>query len=484
MAISLRSKIVIIIIIIATALSFTAAYVSNSVMVNMISKDFRTRATDLANTVAASVDASLADKLKMAVNRVFDETENKVGNDKRDTPEYEEYIANFESVAESGAYSRMLESLRKIQKVNQVECIYLVYLDVETESVVYIVDADEQDPCPTGSFDPLYDVNRSILVDPTIGFPAYITDTEEYGWLVTAGAPVMTSGNKVAAYTMVDISMNDVRSQQKEFLVTLSGILALITAIVSVLSILFVNYAIVKPINQISRAAAKYKTDDPSASSGLFEAIKIKKRDEIGVLANSIKKMGQDINAQIAELISVNRQLSDSRREVHEMNELANKDSLTGIRNRLAYDEDLKRLNISIAEGGARFGIAMIDLNYLKKINDTWGHERGNDALIKICKMICETFVHSPVFRIGGDEFAVILENSDYDNAASLIEIFKEKAAAAEANTNLQPWERTSAAIGSSMFDPEIDDSADDVFRRADKEMYEAKKKMKSIRKN
>ena len=50
---------------------------------------------------------------------------------------------------------------------------------------MYLVDAATEDPCPTGCIDPLYDINRGVLTNPEIGFPAYITDTPEYGWLVS-----------------------------------------------------------------------------------------------------------------------------------------------------------------------------------------------------------------------------------------------------------------------------------------------------------
>ena len=100
----------------------------------------------------------------------------------------------------------------------------------------------------------------------------------------------------------------------------------------------------------------------------------------------------------------------------------------------------------------------MVDLNFLKRINDTYGHEQGNIAIKKLCYIVCHVFEHSPVFRIGGDEFVIILENDDYKNIESLIKEFNDNAS--------------------------IDSSAANVFKRADKAMYNRKREMKAIREN
>ena len=90
----------------------------------------------------------------------------------------------------------------------------------------------------------------------------------------------------------------------------------------------------------------------------------------------------------------------------------------------------------------------MIDLNFLKVINDTYGHECGNAAIKRLCKLVCKIFAHSPVFRIGGDEFAVILRGSDYENIEKLVAEFNESTEIMEADDSLQPWEKISAALG------------------------------------
>ena len=128
------------------------------------------------------------------------------------------------------------------------------------------------------------------------------------------------------------------------------------------------------------------------------------------------------------------------------------------------------------------FGIAMIDLNFLKKINDTYGHEKGDLAIKNLSSLICNIFQHSPVFRIGGDEFVVILKDHDLEVIDSLLQQFNQKLESLKYDDNLELWEKVSAAIGTAIYDTSIDESIENVFKRADKKMYDRKVEMKAHR--
>ncbi len=139
-------------------------------------------------------------------------------------------------------------------------------------------------------------------------------------------------------------------------------------------------------------------------------------------------------------------------------------------------------LEDELTEGLTEFGIAMIDLNFLKKINDTYGHENGNITIRKLSSLICDIFKRSQVFRIGGDEFVVILKNKDYKKIDKRIENFNYQLWQISEDTTLQPWEKISAAIGYAKFDPDLDKTVNDVFKRADRAMYDRKVAMKANR--
>ena len=101
--------------------------------------------------------------------------------------------------------------------------------------------------------------------------------------------------------------------------------------------------------------------------------------------------------------------------------DLANKDALTGVKNKRAYVQAETEMDQEI-DKKAPFSMVVCDLNGLKQVNDTQGHKAGDEFIRNACKVICDVFDHSPVFRIGGDEFAVILKGRDYERREELIQ--------------------------------------------------------------
>ena len=155
---------------------------------------------------------------------------------------------------------------------------------------------------------------------------------------------------------------------------------------------------------------------------------------------------------------------------------MVNTDPLTGVKSKHAYNEAEERIDRRIEEGSIQnFGVIVFDLNDLKRINDQKGHEAGDEYIQSACRLICTHFKHSPVFRIGGDEFVAILEGEDYWNQEDLLENFEKIILG-----NLE-HERIVIAFGCSNFDSEHDSSIRKVFERADAAMYKEKSLLKNI---
>jgi len=162
--------------------------------------------------------------------------------------------------------------------------------------------------------------------------------------------------------------------------------------------------------------------------------------------------------------------------------ELTETDVMTHVKNRAAYENKEAEIN-SIIRSGARvsFGIGVFDINDLKKMNDSYGHEAGDAYIVNCCSVLCNVFSRSPVYRIGGDEFAVVLQGEDYLNRDKLLAGLKARIEDI-ADTNPPPEAKVSIAGGISVFDRNTDDSFEDVFARADAAMYEDKQKIKSTK--
>ena len=121
------------------------------------------------------------------------------------------------------------------------------------------------------------------------------------------------------------------------------------------------------------------------------------------------------------------REKEEQKRNLKSAERLARRDELTGIRNKNAFVEETKAIDDKIRSfiKDYYFGIVVCDINDLKLINDTRGHRFGDEAIQRASRMICEIFKHSSVFRIGGDEFAVVLSGVDYEKRKELLERLK-----------------------------------------------------------
>ena len=157
---------------------------------------------------------------------------------------------------------------------------------------------------------------------------------------------------------------------------------------------------------------------------------------------------------------------------------MAYTDPLTGVKNKHAYLEAEQEAEKQIKDGLLKeFGVIVFDLNGLKRINDTKGHEAGDQYIKNASNMICMQFKHSPVYRIGGDEFVALLEGDDYTNHEELLNAF---------NHNVEENQHKGLVViscGYDEFNPEQDDSFISVFERADKKMYERKRSLKAMKK-
>ena len=167
------------------------------------------------------------------------------------------------------------------------------------------------------------------------------------------------------------------------------------------------------------------------------------------------------------------RQEEEFRDRIRMAQAQASIDALTGVKNRHSFLAAEAQMDRQIAEHRQTpFAVVMLDVNDLKKVNDTSGHQAGDQYLRDACKIICDTFKRSPVFRVGGDEFAVIAQGSDYERIEGLIGKVHDHNAEAVFTDGI--------VIACGMARYSRDDCVASVLERADHAMYENKNHLKS----
>jgi diguanylate cyclase (GGDEF)-like protein len=253
---------------------------------------------------------------------------------------------------------------------------------------------------------------------------------------------------------VISADYDDIRRIRYEIGFEILFIVLLFSSLFSLL-VIFMVRRIVNPIKKLTDASVKLSNGDYDAK------IEYSSIRELNLLSSAFENM----------IVSL-REYKDLQHR------LAHRDMLTGLRNTTSYNCWINEFDAKIKEGGVSFGVAVLDINDLKGTNDTHGHILGNELIVTASKIICDTFKKSPVFRIGGDEFCVILQNSDFEDVKALFERFDAKCAAAYVDKENVKFP-VSIAKGFAEFDPQNDTRFSDVFERADSEMYKNKRLMK-----
>lgn len=156
---------------------------------------------------------------------------------------------------------------------------------------------------------------------------------------------------------------------------------------------------------------------------------------------------------------------------------LAYTDPLTGVKSKRAYLDTRKQIEQKIENNTIKeFAIAVFDVNGLKEVNDHFGHDVGDQHIIEACNLICNNLKHSPVFRIGGDEFVAILEGSDFEERHALISDFNSLI---EQNTRTG---KVVVSVGLSAYRQNVGATYAAVFKQADENMYRRKAILKEMK--
>ncbi len=149
-------------------------------------------------------------------------------------------------------------------------------------------------------------------------------------------------------------------------------------------------------------------------------------------------------------------------------------DGLTGMQNRRYFDDALREYLHEFRRIDRPVGLMILDLDHFKQVNDTHGHDVGDEVLRAVATCLRGmTRYHDVVARLGGEEFAVVTPNMDVE----LLARFAERIRKAIANMSIMSGNvrlKVTTSVGLAVWDHK--ESAEDFYRRADRQLYEAKK--------
>ena len=245
-------------------------------------------------------------------------------------------------------------------------------------------------------------------------------------------------------------------SQRSVIAISLAGSV-LILALILLITMLQIN-GFLKPLKELTRAAEKLAGGDMEVT---FHAKhKPEDEDEIERLADTFETMASSL-----------------KRYFDHFHSLAYTDNMTGLNNKAAFDMTRDVIESEVLMGRASFTIIVMDVNNLKTINDSIGHEKGDELLIHCAHCMRETFVGFPLYRIGGDEFCAIINN--HIEPERLITRLQETAASMSSRDMDTFHVAYQIAAGAAVYNKQSDTGFQDVFNRADAAMYENKKALK-----
>lgn len=282
----------------------------------------------------------------------------------------------------------------------------------------------------------------------------------------------------VAAVIVALVCAVDARANRRAVLL-LALILLGVAAATFLIGRWIVRRHVTRPIEALSECVRAFSYDteaDLRRNLERLDRVEVSAGDEIEAVYRMVRSIARDSAAAMASQAQALQAARDGSEASDGAAPESHRDGLTGVGGAAAYRREARRLAEDIAGGGAEFALVLIDLNNLKRINETYGSEKGDLYLKNGCRLICNVFSHSPVFRVGGDEFVVVLRNVDFVSREVLFQRFQQGM---RSDPYLDEWQRVSAAMGCAIYDAGTDADVDSVYARAERAMYANKAAMK-----
>lgn len=277
-----------------------------------------------------------------------------------------------------------------------------------------------------------------------------------------------TAKDRILGYIRLGIDASDTRANlagiaRKYFTAGIELVLLLVPLA------LVLTQRVLAPVGELARTAHAI------ANGSMDARANVDTRDEIGELATSFNRMAERVTESQLELIKLNSELEQRvAQRTHELAELASRDPLTGLYNRRYFGEVITREFAAAERYGDDMTVLMFDVDRFKEINDKFGHRTGDAVLISIAMAISGELRGSDVAaRFGGDEFILLLPQTEVAAAANLAERI---SASFERELAIRhPGIATTLSIGAASIRTTRARSSEALIHEADVALYAAK---------
>ncbi len=285
---------------------------------------------------------------------------------------------------------------------------------------------------------------------------------------------VSRRGTKYDEALLASTKTMDLATKQAQTLINTSTQLILVFATaILILAIgigLFIARSISNPIAELTVVAARI------GRGKLNTKIGIKSKDEIGQLARAFKQMAEDLKTTTVKRDDLAKEVIERKRLEEELRALSLTDELTGLYNRRGFFTLTEHLLKTARRQKKEIFMLYADLDNMKEINDTLGHNEGDNALIDIANILKTCYRESDVVaRIGGDEFAVIPVGTSNERVEIITTRLHKQLDILNAKGNRSY--NLSVSTGITYYDPKNPSSIDELLTQADRLMYEDKRR-------